>query len=76
MQDAVRAKKLAYKRMLSQGTEGARLAYKEPKKEAKSSVRRAKNEEWIRLGEEMERDSKRSQRSFWASIKAEGARDN
>ena len=69
MQDAVRAKKLAYKRMLSQDTRETRQAYKDAKKEAGNSIRKAKNEEWLRLGEEMERDAKRPQRSFWSKVR-------
>ena len=42
VQDAVRAKKIAYRRLLSQQSEEAKLTYHE-----------AKNEEWIRLGKEM-----------------------
>ena len=45
VQEAVRAKKLAYRRLLNQGSEEARLAYNETKKEAKVKVRKAKNEE-------------------------------
>lgn len=48
--------------MLSQDSEEARIAYKEATNEAKSSIRRAKNEEWIRLGEEM--DAKKSKKKF------------
>ena len=50
VQDEVRAKKIAYKRLLSQQTKETKLAYNEAKKEAKCRVRKAKNEEWIRLG--------------------------
>ena len=69
VQDAVRAKKLAYNRMLSQDTIETSQAYKDAKKEARNSIRKAKNEEWLRLGEEMERDAKRSQRSFWSKVR-------
>ena len=34
------------------------IAYSEAKKEAKCRARKAKNEEWLRLGKEMERDDK------------------
>ena len=53
VQDAVRAKKIAYRRLLSQQSEEAKLTYHEAKKEAKCRVRKAKNEEWIRQGKEM-----------------------
>ena len=62
--DAVRAKKMAYKSLLSHQTEEAKLAYNEAKKETKCRVRKAKNEEWIRLGKEMEREAKGMQRRF------------
>ena len=42
VQEAVRAKKLAYRKLLNQGSEEARLAYIEAKKEAKVKVRKAK----------------------------------
>ena len=46
VQEAVRAKKLAYRKLLDQGSEEAKVAYNEAKKEAKMRVRKAKNEEW------------------------------
>ena len=42
VQEAVRAKKLAYRKLLNQGSEEARLAYNEAKKEAKVRVRKQK----------------------------------
>ena len=57
--------------MLSQQSEeAAKLAYHEAKKEAKCRVRKAKNEEWIRLGKEMERDANEMQKRFWTKVKA------
>ena len=56
--------------MLNHQTEEAKLAYNEVKKEAKCRVRKAKNEEWIRLGKEMEREAKGMQRSFWSRVKS------
>ena len=70
VQEAVRAKKLAYRKLLNQGSEEARLAYIEAKKEAKVKVRKAKNEEWIRLREEMEKDAKGMQKRFWSRVRA------
>lgn len=72
VQDAVKAKKAAYKRLLNQGSEEAKLAYNEAKKEAKSRVKKAKNDEWIRLGEQMEKDAKGMQRRFWSRIRPKG----
>ena len=70
VQDPVRAKKIAYKRLLSQLTKEAKLAYNEAKKEAKSRVRKAKNEEWIRLGKEVEKEARGIQRRLWSRVKA------
>ena len=69
VQEAVRAKKLAYRRLLNQGSEEARLAYNEATKEAKVRVRKAQNEEWIRLGEEMEKHAKGMQKRFWSRVR-------
>ena len=33
-------------------------------------VRKAKNEEWTRLGEEMEKDAKGMQKRFWSRVRA------
>ena len=70
VQDAVRAKKIAYKRLLSQQAKEAKLAYNEAKKEAKYRVRKAKNEKWIRLGKEMEKEARGMHRRFWSWVKA------
>ena len=72
MQDAVKAKKVAYKRLLDQGSDEAKLAYSVAKKEAKSRVKKAKNDEWIRLGEEMARDARGMQRRFWSRVRPKG----
>ena len=44
--------------MLNHQMEEAKLAYNQVTKEAKCRVRKAKNEAWIRLGKEMEREAK------------------
>ena len=49
--------------MLNQGSEEAKLAYNEAK-EAKMRVRKVKNEEWIRLGEEWRRMPRTCRRDF------------
>ena len=72
MQDAVRAKKTVYKRLLNQGSEEAKIVYNEAKREARSRVRKAKNDEWIRLGEEMEKDAKGMQKGFWSRVRPKG----
>ena len=70
VQEAFRAKKLAYRKLLDQGSEEAKAAYNEAKKKAKMRVRKAKNEEWTRLGEEMEKDAKGMQKRFWSRVRA------
>ena len=70
VESAVRRKKVMYRRLLDLGTEEAKKNYKEAKAEAKSVVRRAKNEEWVQLGRELERDVGGNPRRFWARIKA------
>ena len=60
--------KLGLKRLLNQGSEEARLAYKEAKMEAKSKVRKALNDEWIRLVKEMAKDAKWMEK-FWSRVR-------
>ena len=45
-----------YRRLLNLGTEEAKEKHKEAKIEANRVVRRAKNEEWVQFGREMEKD--------------------
>ena len=54
---AVRRKKLWYKRFLDAGTDEAEKQYNEAKMEAKRVVRKAKNEDWMCLGRELEKDA-------------------
>ena len=42
--------------------------YNEAKLEAKKVVRKAKNEEWVQLGKELEKDAKGNQRRLWARV--------
>ena len=70
VESAVRRKKVMYRRLLDLGTEEAKTNYKEAKAEAKRVARRAKNEEWVQLGRELERDVGGNPRRFWARIKA------
>ena len=65
---AVRRKKLLYKRYLDKDTEEAKRLYNEAKTEANRVVRKAKNEECMRLGRELEKDAWGNQRRFWASV--------
>ena len=70
VESAVRRKKVMYRRLLDLGTEEAKKNYKEAKAEAKRVARRAKNEKWVQLGRELERDVGGNPRRFWARIKA------
>ena len=47
-------KEIAYRKMLEVETDESRQKYVEAKREAKRVVRRAKNEEWIDPGRELE----------------------
>lgn len=68
----MRKKKLLYRRLLGTGSEEARRCYNEAKVEAKRMVRRAKNEEWVQLGRELEKDAWGNQRRFWAGARKRG----
>ena len=68
VREAVKKKKLMYRRLLDTGTEESRREYNEAEVEAKRAVRRAKNEEWVQLGRELEKDASGNQRSFWARV--------
>ena len=46
----------------------ARRHYNEAKIEAKRVVRRAKNEEWVQLRRELEKDAWGDQQRFWARV--------
>ena len=69
VESAVRRKKVMYRRLLDLGTEESKKNYNEAKSEAKRVARRAKNEEWMQLGRELERDVSGNPRRFWARIK-------
>ena len=72
VQKAVAAKKVAYRRMLEVETEESRQRYVEAKREAKKVVRRAKNEEWIEVGRELEADAQGRQKRFWSRLRSLG----
>ena len=42
--------------------------YNKAKLVAKNAVRRTKNEEWIKLGRELEKDASSNQQRFWAKV--------
>ena len=66
----IRKKKIAYKRWLQVKTTEAREMYNEAKKEARQVARKAKNDEWIQLGESLQHDFAKNQRKFWGKIRA------
>ena len=57
VRELVRKKKLIYRRVLDTGTKDARRHYSEAKVEAKRVVKRTKNEEWVQLERELEKDA-------------------
>ena len=46
----------------------ARQRYNEAKLEARKLVRKAKNDEWVQFGKELEKDAKGNQPRFWARV--------
>ena len=69
VEDAVRKKKGAYKRWIQVQTSESRDEYLRAKREARDAVRKAKNEEWVKLGESLQNDFSQNQRSFWARVR-------
>ena len=67
---AIRKKKIAYKRWIQVKTTEAREMYIVAKKEARQVARKAKNDEWIQLGESLQHDFAKNQRNFWGKIRA------
>ena len=68
VKSAVQKKKVLYKRLLDTGNVEARQRYNEAKLEARKLVRKAKNDEWVQFGKEMEKDAKGNQPRFWARV--------
>ena len=64
VEDAVRKKKGAYKRWIQVQTSESRDEYLRAKRKARDSVRKAKNEEWVELGEALQNDFSQNQRRF------------
>ena len=60
----MREKKMLYRRLLVTGMKEAKQMYNKAKLETRKVVRKAKNEEWVQLGKELEKDAKGNQRSF------------
>ena len=54
VQSTVKRKKMLYKMLLNTGSDEARQRYNEAKTEARRAVRKAKNNEWVQLGRELE----------------------
>ena len=55
--------------MLNADTEEARQRCSEAKSEARRVARKAKNEEWVQFGREMEKEAIGNQRKFWMRVK-------
>ena len=72
---AVAAKKIVYRKMLEVETDESRQRYVEATREAKQVVGRAKNEEWIDLGGELEADAQGGQKQFWSEVRRLGSRE-
>ena len=64
----VRKKKLMYRRLVDTGSEDARRHYNEVNVEARIVVRINKNDEWIQLGTELEKDAWGNQWRYWARV--------
>ena len=57
-----------YKRLLDTGTVEAKQMYNKAKSVAKNAVRRANNEEWVKLGRELEKNASSNQQRFCAKV--------
>ena len=68
LRELVRKKKLMYRRLLDTGSEDAGRHYNEITVEARIVVRKNKNDEWIQLGTELEKDAWGNQRRFWSRV--------
>ena len=68
VRELVRKKKLMYRRLLDTGSEDAGRHYNEITVEARIVVRRNKNDEWIQLGTELEKDAWGNQSRFWSRV--------
>ena len=75
VKSAQRRKKVMYRRLLDLGTEEAKK-YNEAKTEAKRVVRRAKSEECVQLGRELEKDVSGNPQRFWARINGRRSKDS
>ena len=50
-------------------TSESRDEYLRSKREARYAVRKANNEEWVKLGESLQNDFSQNQRRFWARVR-------
>ena len=69
VESVIRRKKMLHKMLLQHYTSERKEEYRKVKVEAKRLVRKAKNEEWAKLGERMEKSLMANQREFWRWIK-------
>ena len=69
VKQAIKNKKVAYLKWLQQQAPGAKEKYQLAKKEAKSVVRHARNEEWVELGRSLQDDFQKNQKRFWSRVR-------
>ena len=70
VEGAVKRKKEAFSRWLEVKSIEAKEEYRKAKRKASHVIRTAKNDEWRRLGEELEEDYQRGQGRFWMRIRS------
>ena len=68
----VKSKKDLYRKVLNEKTDVAWERYKEANKKARRVVREAKERDWIRWGEQLQRNFLENKRAFWKKVKAKG----
>ena len=71
VKEAVKRKKLLYRKALNDKMEKSWKLYKESKKNAKQVVREGKEKDLIREGEMLQRDYLGNRRRFWQKVKGE-----
>ena len=67
--EAAVKEKGAYKRWIQVQTPESRDEYLSTKRGVRDAVRKAKNEEWVKLGESLQADFSQNQRRFWARVR-------
>ena len=67
----VQAKKAAYKKWISSGSEEDKKEFRETCKAAKAAVREAKQREWEEFGKAVQKEFDSNSRLFWKKVKEE-----